>query len=61
MITAQSLEYLQAYDMLTLGFLPHGAGWLQESQKFIEAMRVCMREVETLKREAQERARHHGR
>lgn len=50
-VTEEASEYLRAYDLLEMGFLPHGPGWLTESPKFIDAMRVIRAEVVDIRNE----------
>jgi hypothetical protein len=44
-VTQESREYLRAYDMLEMNTLPHGKGYLHESQAYIDAMRTIRAEV----------------
>jgi hypothetical protein len=40
LITPVSYEYIAAYRLYEKGYLPHGAGWVAESRKFLDAMAV---------------------
>jgi hypothetical protein len=55
-ITQQSLDYLDAYELLEMHILPHGKGWLNESKKFMDAMRLIRSEVLKIKLEANKKA-----
>lgn len=44
-VTYQSRLYLEAYTLFKLGILPNGDGWMNESKKFMDAMRIIQREV----------------
>ncbi len=39
-IKSESLEFLNAYNLYRIGILPNGKGWLEESKKFLQAMKV---------------------
>lgn len=45
LITNVSYEYLEAYTLFKLGILPNGDGWINESKKFIDAMRIIQSEI----------------
>ena len=45
LVTEQTANYLQAFNLLQLGILPYQQGWLRESNKFIEAMQVIGNEI----------------
>jgi hypothetical protein len=45
LVTATSIEYLNAYIFFKQGFLPNPGGWLEQPLKFIQAMRVIEQEV----------------
>ena len=51
-ITPLSWEYIKAFGFYEKGFLPNGRGWVEESNKFIQAMMVL--ENEFAKKEKQE-------
>jgi hypothetical protein len=40
LITPKSWEYLRAYALYEKGLLPNGKGWMEESEKFLDAMAV---------------------
>jgi len=44
-VSRQSLEYLEAYELYEKGVLPYGGGWLKHSKKFMDAMKIVQREV----------------
>ena len=46
-VTSEGLEYLEAYKFYKNGVLPMQGGWLNQSQSFIEAIRII--EIETVK------------
>jgi len=48
-ITEQSLEYLEAYKLFRMGILPYQRGWLHQSHKFVEAIKVIDQEILKLK------------
>ena len=43
--------YIKAYNFLEKGVLPTSGGWLDQSNKFIEAMNLITNEMEKIKRE----------
>lgn len=45
MTTKQSREYLDAYYLFKLGYLPNGQGWIGESKKFLDAMKIIDAEI----------------
>ena len=47
-VTKQSKEYIEAYKLFKMGYLPRGGGWIHESQKFLDAMNVIETEVHKL-------------
>lgn len=51
LVTAQSIEYLNAYLFFEKGFLPNSGGWMNQPLKFIQAMRIIRQEVTKLKEE----------
>lgn len=51
LVTARSIEYLNAYIFFKEGFLPNPGGWLDQPLKFIQAMRVIEAEVIKTKEE----------
>jgi hypothetical protein len=44
LITPISWDLIKAYNLYEKGFLPNGKGWIEESQKFIEAMQIVENE-----------------
>ena len=46
LITRQSNEYLDAYDLLQTGLgLPYGDGWIKHSKKFLDAIHIIHAEI----------------
>ena len=43
--TQEGLEYLESYKFYKIGKLPMQGGWLDQTQTFIEAMRIIDKEV----------------
>lgn len=50
-------EYIRAYSFYKQGILPHGRGWLNESDKFLTAMDAIEAEVGKIKIEKQKKKR----
>ena len=57
LVTATSWEYIKAYRFYKDGFLPNGAGWANESEKFLDAMAVISNEVDKAEQEKLKSAR----
>lgn len=51
LITPLSWEYLTAYNLYQKGILPHGEGWANEVQKFIDAMLLIENEIALIDKE----------
>jgi len=51
LITEQTHQLVWAYRLFQLGKTPYGRGWLQESNKFMEAMRVIDQEIQRIETE----------
>jgi len=49
-VTQQSIDYLNAYPLFKIGVLPNGKGWLNETEKFLQAMRVIEKEARNMER-----------
>lgn len=47
-ITKMSWEYLRAYNLYQKSILPNGKGWLEESDKLINALMVIENEMALL-------------
>ena len=45
LITPQSAAYLRACTFFEKGYLPNAGGWIEQSNKFIEAMEIVEREI----------------
>lgn len=39
-ITPLSYEYIKAFSFYEKGYLPNGKGWIEESNKYIQAMMI---------------------
>lgn len=50
LVTQQSVEYLNAYPDYKKGVLPNGPGWMDETEKFMQAMRIIDREVKLMEK-----------
>jgi hypothetical protein len=55
LITPLSWEYLRAFSFYKNNILPHGRGWLEESQKFLDAMIILENEYKKVELEKIER------
>ena len=44
-VTKQSKDYLDAYYLFKIGYLPNGQGWIGESKKFLDAMKIIDTEL----------------
>ena len=47
LVTSISWEYIKAYRFFKNNFLPSGKGWLNESDKFLDAMIIIGNEQKT--------------
>ncbi len=45
LVSGMSWDYIRAYDLYKKNFLPNGKGWLDESDKFLNAMTVIDNEI----------------
>lgn len=62
LITPVSWEYMRAFSLYQKGILPNAQGWLNESQKFIDAMVIIENEIKRSEIESVENKRvNHGR
>lgn len=46
-----SWEYARAYTLYKKGYMPNGKGWIEESRKFLDAMKVIDNEVSAIEKE----------
>jgi hypothetical protein len=53
LITETTWDYVRAYALYQKNLLPNGQAWMNESQKFLDAMTVMENEVK--KRESEDR------
>jgi len=44
--TNQSMRYLESYGLFESGVLPRGGGWILETKKFIDAMKIIKKELQ---------------
>lgn len=51
LITKQTNDFISAYNLMKLGMFPYGNGWLKESNKFVEAIRVIDTETRLLEQD----------
>jgi hypothetical protein len=52
MVTANAVEYVRAYKYFVRGQYPNAGGWLDQSQKFLEAMELIESEIQKIPRPA---------
>lgn len=57
LVTPISWEYIKAYRFYKGNLLPNGKGWLDESDKFLDAMIIIGNEIAKTERERAEIAR----
>jgi len=50
-VDSVSWEYIKAYGLYSKNILPHGKGWLVESQKYLDAMAVVSSEVNRMEQD----------
>lgn len=55
LITDVSWEYIKAYNLYEKGFLPNGNGWLQESNRLLDALSIINRQIQKLWQEKNKR------
>lgn len=55
LITPISWEYIDAYSLYKVHFLPNGNAWLDESRKFIDAMIVLSNKIAQMENKAIEK------
>lgn len=51
LITPLSWEYIRAFNFFKRGFLPNDKSWLDESQKFLDAMGIIENEATKIEKE----------
>lgn len=59
-VTPLSWEYISAYGLYKKSILPNGKGWLNESDKFLTAMRIVDSEVSKIEAEQIEKVSKRG-
>ena len=52
LITPVSWEYIKGFSLYDKGILPNGFGWINESQKFLDAMVIIENEMARMELEA---------
>ena len=45
LVTMQSFEYIRAYNFYEKGYLPCPGGWMEQSVKFLEVIRVITNQI----------------
>lgn len=58
LINSISWEYIAAFSLYQKSILPNGKGWMNESQKYLDAMTVLDNEIKKI--EAQQSKKKHG-
>lgn len=63
LVNSATWDFLKAYRLYKAGYLPSGAGWMNESQKYTDAMIVIENEIDRIRNaeEANARKKAHGR
>jgi hypothetical protein len=44
-MTRGTIKYFDAYGLFKVGVMPNGIGWLNESEKFLQAMKFIQNEI----------------
>ena len=52
LITQETQQYIQAYNLLQLGAWPYAQGWFRNSNKFVEAVSIIDSEIKRLEAKA---------
>lgn len=60
-ITIISWEYVTAFALYQKSILPNGGGWINESQKYLDAMIILDNEFKKIENENAKKANKHGR
>lgn len=60
-ITLISWEFVEAFTLYQKSILPNGTGWINESQKYLDAMFVLGSEFKKIENEKIKKANKHGR
>ena len=56
-----SWEYIEAFALYQKSILPNGKGWIEESQKYLDAMFILDKEIKQRENEETKKANKHGR